>query len=331
MSKSPIATALKPLSLAIPLLLGLALADCSKTPPAAPAATPETAAAQQAAAAQAAAAQAAAQQQAAALASLSAEELKKRGNQALKEQRLYAPAGDNAMEYFLALRKKSAKPDPSGESALIDLQPYAVIAAEQAIGREDFVEAERLRTLIQNTDPQAPALGRIADAIAKGKVAAAQRLTQAATQAEQQKAADEAKAKAEQQAAAQAAAAQALAAQKAAAAPPPVQAAPPPAPKPVVAAPPPPQPEPAPQRSADLVPISTPQPPFPQDALRDGTAGEVVARYTINSDGSVGDVAIVSARPRGVFERGVQSTVRRWKYQPIDKPQTVTRTFSFSP
>jgi protein TonB len=96
-----------------------------------------------------------------------------------------------------------------------------------------------------------------------------------------------------------------------------------------VAAPPPPPPPPA--RSADLVAVSTPQPPFPQDALRDGTSGEVVARYTVNTDGSVGDVSIVSAKPRGVFERGVQSTVRRWKYQPIDKPQTVTRTFSFSP
>jgi protein TonB len=262
---------------------------------------------------------------------LSAEELKKRGNQALKEQRLYSPAGDNAMEYFLALRKKSEKPDPSGESALIDLQPYAVIAAEQAIGREDFIEAERLRSLIENTDPQAPALPRIADAIAKGKVAAALKLTQAATQADQQKAADEAKAKAAQEAAAQAAAAQALAAQHptvAAPAPAPVTEAPPP-PKPVVAAPPP-APT-APARSADLVAVSTPQPAFPQDALRDGTSGEVVARYTVNTDGSVGDISIVTAKPRGVFERSVQSTLRRWKYQPTDKPQTVTRTFSFSP
>lgn len=329
MSQSPIATAVKPLTLAVSLMLGLGLAACSKTPPAAPTAAPADAAAQQAAAAQAAAAAAAAQQQAAALASLSAEELKKRGNQALKEQRLYAPAGDNAMEYFLALRKKAAKPDPSGESALIDLQPYAVIAAEQAIGRDDFIEAERLRALIESTDPQAPALPRIADAIAKGKVAAAAKLTQAATAADAQKAADEAKAKAEQQAAAQAAAAAAIAArQPPPTAPAPVVAAPPPEPKPAAAAPP---PAPAPARNVELVAVSTPQPPFPQDAYRDGTSGEVVARYTVNTDGSIGDVTIVSAKPRGVFERGVQSTVRRWKYQPIDRPQTVTRTFSFSP
>jgi protein TonB len=313
---------------AVALALGLSLAACGKKEEAAQAPAAAAATTQQAAA-EAAAASAAAQQ-AAALAALSADDLRTRGRQALREQRIYTPAGDNAMEYYIALRKKTAKPDPSAESALMDLQPYAVIAAEQAISRDDFVEAERLRALIENTDPQAPALPRIADAIAKGKVAAAQKLTQAATLADQQKAADEAKAKAAEAAAAQAAAAQALAAQHPATptpAPAPAVVAPPP--KPVAAAPPP-APA-APARSADLVAVSTPQPPFPQDALRDGTSGEVVARYTVNSDGSVGDVSIVTAKPRGVFERSVQSTLKHWKYQPTDKPQTVTRTFSFSP
>jgi protein TonB len=78
------------------------------------------------------------------------------------------------MEYYIALRKKTEKPDPSAESALMDLQPYAVIAAEQAIGRKDYLEAERLRALIAAADPQAPSLARIADAIAKGKASAAQ-------------------------------------------------------------------------------------------------------------------------------------------------------------
>src|SRR4249919_2004731 len=188
------------LRLAIALALGLGLAACNKDKPAdttAPAATaPAGPTAAEAAAAQAA------QQQAAALNALSVDELKKRGSQALREQRLYAPAGDNAMEYYLTLRKKSAKPDASAESALIDLAPYAVIAAEQALGREDFIEAERLRALIEQADPQAPALPRIADAIAKGKANVAARATQEATRTEQlAKAAEEARVKAEQAAA----------------------------------------------------------------------------------------------------------------------------------
>jgi hypothetical protein len=130
--------------------LGLSLAACSKSQPRRTAPTAATAAADRAA--NQAAQQAA--QQAAALAALSADELKNRGRQALREQRIYSPAGNNAMEYYIALRKKSAKPDASAESALMDLQPYAVIAAEQALTRQDFIEAERLRSLSPQPTPR---------------------------------------------------------------------------------------------------------------------------------------------------------------------------------
>jgi protein TonB len=307
------------------LVLAAGLVACGKdNAPAATTAAPATAAAPTAAA------QAAAAQQAAALAAMSEDELKKRGSDALREQRLYAPAGNNAMEYYIALRKKSAKPNASAESALIDLQPYAVIAAEQAITREDFVEAERLRNLIASADAQAPALGRITDAIAKGKLALATRQQQDAART-----ADEAKA-------AEAARQQALLqAQQPAAAPP--QAAPPPAPTPAVRTPPPeaappPQPvasapPPAPTRNVNtaLVPVFAPQPSYPQAALNAGTAGEVVLSFTVNTDGSVSDLTVVSAKPRGAFDRAVRSAVARWRFQPIDSPQTVTRTFSFKP
>lgn len=321
---------------AVALALGIGLAACSDKP------APTTAAAPAATAVADAAADQAAQQQAAALAALSVDELKTRGRQALREQRIYTPAGNNAMEYYIALRKKSAKPDASAESALMDLQPYAVIAAEQALGREDFAEAERLRNLIAAADPQAPSLARIAAAIAKGKQAAAQRQTTADTRtAEQIKADETARLKAIADAkATQAAAAAALAAQAAARpveqAPDPVQqAAPPPQPAaPVASAPPPPrpsQPAPAPARAAnELVPISTPQPAYPPEAQRSGTSGEVTITFTVNSDGGVSNIDIVSAKPRGVFERNVQSAVRRWKFEPISGTQTVTRTFNFA-
>lgn len=319
---------------AIALALGFGLAACSQKP--APTAT--TPAAPATAAAEAAANQVA-QQQAAALAALSVDELKTRGRDALREQRIYTPAGNNAMEYYIALRKKSAKPDASAESALMDLQPYAVIAAEQALGREDFVEAERLRSLIAAADPQAPSLARIGEAIAKGKEAAALRLTADATKtADQAKADEAARLKAEQDAKLAKAAPTPI---PAAAAPRPVEAAPTPAPQaanpppaPVAATAPPPRPTPAASAPArggsELVPVSTPQPAYPPEAQRSGTAGEVVVSFTVNSDGSVSNIDIVSARPRGVFERNVQAAVRRWKFQPISGSQTVTRTFNFA-
>ena len=334
----PLNTPSPTLRWAVALALGLSLAACGKKEEAA--APAAAAASSQQAAAEAAAATAAAQQ-AAALAQLSADELRTRGRQALREQRIYTPAGDNAMEYYIALRKKTDKPDPSAESALMDLQPYAVIAAEQAIGRQDYLEAERIRALIAAADPQAPSLARIAEAIAKGKAAAAQEEALAATRtADQQKAAEDARLKAIEDAKTAAAANQAAAAAAVERPPPaPATATPVAPPEPVATRPAPaetaparPEPapaQPAPSRGGDLVAVSTPQPAYPPAAQRSGTKGQVVVSFTVNPDGSVGDVSIVSARPRGVFERNVQSAVRKWRFQPIAGSQQVTRTFDF--
>jgi protein TonB len=79
-----------------------------------------------------------------------------------------------------------------------------------------------------------------------------------------------------------------------------------------------------------LVPISTPQPAYPPAAMRSGTSGQVVVSFTVNADGSVGEVNIVSAKPRGVFDRAVQAAVKKWRYQPMASNQQVTRTFDFA-
>lgn len=318
----------------IALALGLSLMACSKDEPAAPA--PSAAAPAQPAgpSAEEVAAQQAAEAAKAALANLSVDELRSRGSQALKEQRLYAPAGDSAMEYYLALREKSEKPDASAESALIDLMPYAIIAAEQAIGREDFAEAERLSALIAKTDGQAPALPRITDAIAKGKSGAADRIAQEAAREEQRVRDAEA---AVQRAAAQAAAA---AAAPAVVEPAPVQPAPvvpapvavQPAPAPVVQPAPVATPTPAPvARRTTPVGVRTPQPEYPREAARSGVTGEVTVEITIAANGSVSDVRVIRAQPRGQFDRTVLNTVRGWQFEPMDNSATLTRTFTFRP
>ena len=269
------------------------------------------------------------------MAALPVEELRKRASTAFREQRLYAPAGDNAMEYYLALRKKRDKPDANSESALMDLMPYTVIAAEQAIGRYDFVEAERLRALIERADPQAPALPRIAEAITTGKSNEAQRVVDDTKRTEDEKRlAELAKQKVIDDAAKAATEARTA---PVVTAPVPASRAPVPetrAPAPVVAAPvPQPSAPSAPVRSTTanaLVAISTPQPAYPPDALRSGTTGTVEVEFMVNRDGSVSDVRVVKANPRGVFERGVQATVRKWQYQPLDEPRTVRRNFNFN-
>lgn len=314
------------------LVLGAGLTACSKdeapapaSGPAAPAASPTAAVKDEATLAKEAAD--------AALAALSPQELSARGSQALREQRLYAPAGDNAMEYYLALRQRSSKPDPSAESALIDLMPYAIIAAEQAIGREDFVEADRLVALIERADPQAPALPRIHDSITKGREGAEQRAAEATAKAEkEQRDRELAAQKAAEAAAAQAASPEPVAAPAPVAAQPkapaPAPTTPPPAATPAAPTPAPVAAAPAPARTAPVA-ISTPQPAFPPQALRAGITGEVVVEYTIGTNGSVTDVRVVRSQPRGTFERAVLTTVRRWKFQPLDAPVTLTRTIAF--
>ena len=320
----------------IALALGLTLAACSKDEPATSA--PSAAAPAQPAGptAEELAAQQAAEAAKAALANLSVDELRSRGSQALREQRLYAPAGDSAMEYYLALREKSEKPDASAESALIDLMPYAIIAAEQAIGREDFAEAERLRALIAKTDAQAPALPRITDAIAKGQAGAADRVAQEAAREEQRIR--------DAEAAAQRAAAEAAAAAAAPATPTPAPAQPAPAPvtpPPVAAQPTPPPaaqpaapvaatPAPAPRRSTP-VGVRTPPPSYPREAARSGVTGEVTVEISIAANGTVTDVRVIRAQPRGQFDRAVLTTVRGWQFEPMDAPATMTRTFTFRP
>ena len=99
---------------------------------------------------------------------------------------MYAPAGNNAMEYYLALRDKQPN-DAAVSSALTDLMPYAVIATEQSIARDDFAEAQRLIGLMEKTDKAAPALPRLKQSLGDSQASFAQRQQQQQVDAEAEK------------------------------------------------------------------------------------------------------------------------------------------------
>jgi protein TonB len=86
----------------------------------------------------------------------------------------------------------------------------------------------------------------------------------------------------------------------------------------------------APAAKSAIVALQTPQPDYPRAALVAGTKGEVVAEISINGAGEVTGVRIISASPRGVFEKSVISTVRRWKFQGNGESTTIRRTFAFN-
>jgi len=321
------------------VLMMCTLAGCKKEQAAAtadtaatPAATQATAPPQQAVSAQ--------------VAAMGADQLREAASAALKEQRLYAPAGNNAMEYYLALRDKQPN-DPAVASALTDLMPYTLIATEQSIARDDFIEAQRLYALMEKTDSTAPALPRLKQGIASGQASLAQRTADAATKteedtkkqaelekqrlADQQKAQQEAAQKlaaqqnADQQAAAQKAAADQAAAQKAAADQRAAQqraAAQPAATQPAATS--------TASASQQLRAISTPQPKYPPDAYRSGTSGEVEVEFTVGPDGSVTGARVVRATPPRVFDREALSAVKRWRFQPVGSPVTTRRTIGFN-
>ena len=324
-----------PARLFAPMILLVALSACSgkdDTAPAAPAA-PATPTAAPAAPAVSAKVQ-----------SLGTEELRELASKALRENRMYAPAGDNAIEYYLALRDKTPD-DASVKSALTDLLPYTLIAAEQHLGREDYPEAQRLVALIEKVDASAPALPRLKEGLAKGVENAAKRTETEAEkakkdaedrtkqQAEQQrlteqraKEADAAKQIAAQQDAArrdserqeaerQATARreaeqkqQQAAAQQASAARQATAAAAP-----------------------SLRPVSTPAPRYPAEALRAGTSGEVLVEITVGTDGSVINARVLRATPSRVFDREAMNAVKRWRFEPVSAPVTTRRTLVFAP
>ena len=315
------------------VLVTCAFAGCKKE---------EGAAAPEAAAGAAATTEQAAPQATAAqkVGAMSVDQLRDAAGQALRQQRLYAPEGDNAMEYYLALREKEPS-DPAVSSALTDLMPYILIATEQSIGREDIVEAKRLYALMEKTDDTAPALPRLKAAIATAETAAvaraeaekAEAAAAAVRQAElekqriadqqtQQKAAAEAFAQ-QQEAERRAAAARQAATQRAAAERP-EPAATTPAPAPVT-------PAPAPRVANTLRPISTPGPDYPREAQRRRRAGSVEVEFTVDVDGSVSNARVVNADPPRVFDREALQAVNRWRFQPVSSPVTTRRTFQFRP
>lgn len=324
----------------MPVALALALAACSgkeETPaPAAQGAAAPVAAAPAAPAAPAVAAK---------VQSMGTEQLRESASQALRENRMYAPAGDNAIEYYLALRDKTPD-DASVKSALTDLLPYTLIAAEQHLGREDFTEAQRLVALIEKVDASAPALPRLKEGLSKGVQVAAKR-TEDETEKVKKDAEDRTKQLAEQQrlteqrakeaeAAKQIAAQQDVArrdserqeadrqaaarrdaeqkqqqaaAQQANAARQAATAA---------AAP-------------SLRPVSTPAPRYPAEALRSGTSGEVLMEITVGTDGSVTNARVLRATPSRVFDREALNAVKRWRFEPVNAPVTTRRTLVFAP
>ncbi|MEZ5461306.1 energy transducer TonB [Dokdonella sp.] len=257
---------------------------------------------------------------------LSIDQLYREARKAMSEQRMVAPGGNNALEYYLAILEKD--PENSGASeALRELFPFASGTAEQEIIQGNLDEANRIIESLAKADPSNYTL-----TILRSKLDSRRR------QIEQQEAQAAAAAAAptppptpappteEEVAAAEAAAA---AASAAAAPPPPPVAAPPPAPTPAPAPPPQPQGE-----TRDVEVVTPVAPTYPTQAARNREEGWVEVEFTVTADGTVENARVTASDPQRVFDREAVRSIERTKFTPrlengVPVSSTVRRRIEF--
>lgn len=77
----------------------------------------------------------------------------------------------------------------------------------------------------------------------------------------------------------------------------------------------------------DIVPLVRVNPRYPPRAQSRGIEGWVHLRFTITPQGTVDDVVIVDADPKGYFERSAKRAVKKYKYKPkVEGGKAVPRT-----
>lgn len=252
---------------------------------------------------------------------LSLNDLLNEARKAMNEQRVIAPAGNNAFEFYLKVLQKQPGNQVAAD-ALRETFPFAASNVEQVINQRDFNEAEREIDLLAKVDPtnytltilrskldaqrktldeeqqkqldqqrqaDLAAQKAAADKAAAEKAAADKAVAERAAQQEAL-AAQQAKARQEQQLKAPAANQNQVAGENGSSA--------------------------GGGETRDAIPISTIRPRYPTTALRNNQEGWVDVQYTVNVDGSVSNIQVVSAEPRHVFDNAAIDALRRAKFSP---------------
>ncbi|MGE7138625.1 energy transducer TonB [Luteibacter sp. NPDC031894] len=256
---------------------------------------------------------------------LSVDQLLAEARTAMNDQRLVAPAGNNAFEFYMKVLQKQPGNQVAAD-ALRETFSYGAAATEQTINQREFNEAQREIDLLAKADPENYTL-----TILRSKLDA-QRKTldreqqqavdaQKAQQLAQQNAATAAKQQAEQAAEAQ----RLQAAREQAARVAQQQAPAPTANRPAAPA----------ARAAaaeadaisDAVLVRQVSPRYPTAAMRANQEGWVDVELTVGTDGAVGNVTVVDSQPKHVFDRSAIDAVSRWEYKPATRngePMAVT-------
>lgn len=270
---------------------------------------------------------------------LSVDELYKAARGAMSANRMVAPPGNNALEFYLAIMAK--RPDDTGAiEAVRELFPFATGSAEDQINQGNYDEAGRVIGLLAKADPSNYSL-----TILRSKLDAKRKQVEREQQLQAQQAAAQAARAQAGTAAAPAATTPAAnggttpAESTAAAAPSgstPTAPAPASAARPATevahASPPPsvapatPAPEPA-GESRDARMTAPPRPQYPAAAVRSRQSGWVEVEFTVGSDGSVQNARAVSSNPPRVFDREAVRAIEQAKFEPrLERGQPIATT-----
>ena len=252
---------------------------------------------------------------------LTKEQLIKEAGTAFREQRYVAPAGNNALEYYLKVLEKDPN-NNTAKDALREMFPFATPVVEQNINAGSIDEASREIDMLAKADPNNYTL-----TILRGKLDAKRKQVEneqkqqaAATAAAAAKAATAAAAPAATTPAAAtpdtaaATPATTAAGTTTAAAHPATTAAATPAPAAPTPAPPPPPVASGESHSAELVKSAAPD--YPREAFIKHQEGWVEVEFTVTAEGSVTNASVAGAQPARVFNDAALRAVQRWTFKP---------------
>lgn len=250
---------------------------------------------------------------------LTVSELLSAASTSVAENRLIAPAGNNAFYFYLQVLDQEPR-NSAAQVAILELMPLAQGMAEQLIEQRNYEDADQAVALLKLAQPSSVVLATLEQRVISYKRADDQR----AQSEERARLAEEARVAAQ-------ANAPAPAPTPAPAPPPPAAPAPTPAPapptqvastEPVAPAAPPPS-----QENSNFELITRVNPSYPSRALRQQVSGWVELEFTITVAGDVRDVSVVNAEPRRIFDRAATRALEAWKFKPkIENGQAVATT-----
>lgn len=260
----------------------------------------------------------------AAVEGLSIDQLYREARKAMAEQRMVAPAGNNALEFYLAILETDPT-NAGANDALRELFPFASGTAEQEINQGNLEEATRIIDSLAKADPSNYTLTILRSKMEVKRRQEEQLQTQAAAAA----AAAAAPATAPRTPESETGATPVPA--SAAAKTPVPTPAPAPSPAPVQAPPTPATPQ---GETRDVEVIAPAAPSYPTKAARNREEGWVEVEFTVTADGNVVNASVAASNPPRTFDREAVRSIQETKFRPrlengVPVDSTVRRRIEF--